>query len=293
LKLDQLRALDAVVKAGSFAKAANDILLVTQPAVTRAIQNLEESIGIELFSRKQYRPQLTTQGQAFYERARQILKDVDALSAFSEQMSSGIEPELRIAVDTYYLLPHMLRAFHSLNTEYPDTRLHISCESLGASIQRLLDGEADLAVVLWMPEHGNYAHLLSQTLTRIRASTVVAPGFPLLAQTEAVSLQDLAPYVQVVERTNMSSPGIGINPHSQHWYVNDVHVKKQIILAGRSYGVLPYHLIEAELEQGLLLPFEQLEGYQVHEIELRAVCLKAKQRGPVLDKLWNKLVKRS
>lgn len=292
MKLEQLKALDAVVKAGSFAKAANEILLVTQPAVTRAVQNLEAEIGFALFSREQYRPVLTPQGQAFYGRAQQILKQVENLSDLSQQMAQGLEPELKVAIDTYFLLPEMLCAFHETNVEFPCTQLHISCELLGGAIGKLIDKACDLVIVPWAPEYRNQSQFLSLPLAQIQASTVVAGNFPLLAQTEAVPAEALAPYIQVVERTQeqyMRLDSSNLNPHSQRWYVNDVHLKKQIILSGRSYGFLPYHLIETELASGQLVPFSNLEGFQVRTIELRAVTLKGSPMGPVQQKLWQKL----
>lgn len=292
MKLEQLKALDAVVKAGSFAKAANEILLVTQPAVTRAVQNLEAELGFALFSREQYRPVLTPQGQAFYSRAQQILNQVENLSAFSQQMAQGMEPELKIAIDTYFLLPEMLCAFHETNLEFPCTQLHISCEILGGSIGKLLEKTCDLVIVPWTPDYYAQKGIVSQSLGLIRASTVVAKDFPLLQQKETVKAQDLEAYIQVVERTQAAytrAAESSLNPHSQRWYVNDVHLKKQIILSGRSYGLLPYHLIESELASGQLVPFHNLEGFQVREFELRAVRLKDTPLGPVQAKLWQKL----
>lgn len=292
MKLEQFKALDAVVKAGSFAKAANEILLVTQPAVTRAIQNLEAEIGFSLFSREQYRPVLTAQGRAFYNQAQQILAQVEHLGALSLQMAQGLEPELKIAIDTYFLLPEMLCAFHETNLEFPCTQLHISCELLGGAVGKLLDKACDLVIVAWAPEYRSQPEFLSQPLAQIQASTVVAGNFPLLNQSEAVQAKELAPYIQVVERTQDQYMRLGsnsLNPHSQRWYVNDVHLKKQIILSGRSYGFLPYHLIEQELASGQLVPFSNLEGFQVRTIELRAVALKSSPMGPVLEKLWQKL----
>ncbi len=292
MKLEQLKALDAVVKAGSFAKAANEILLVTQPAVTRAVQNLEAEIGFALFSREQYRPVLTPQGQAFYSRAQQILKQVENLSDLSQQMAQGMEPELKIAIDTYFLLPEMLCAFHETNQEFPCTQLHISCEILGGAIGKLIEKACDLVIVPWAPEYRNQSQLLSLPLAQIQASTVVAGNFPLLKQAEAVPAEALAPFIQVVERSQEQYMRLGsstLNPHSQRWYVNDVHLKKQIILSGRSYGFLPYHLIEQELASGQLVPFSNLESFQVRTIELRAVRLKDSSMGPVQQKLWQKL----
>lgn len=292
MKLEQLKALDAVVKAGSFAKAAHEILQVTQPAVTRAVQNLEAEIGFTLFSRAGYRPVLTPEGQAFYAKAQQILQDVQALCDFSAQLAVGVEPHLHIAVDAYFLLPQVLQAFHGLHIRYPETQLHMRSELMGASLRRLMSGDADLAIVPWYAEYANMS-VRSQILARVQASTVVSHDFPLLGR-EHITPADLAPYIQVIERTE-ALPGLAstspLHPHSPHWYVHDVHTKKQVILSGGTYGLLPYHLITTELAEGRLVPLANLVGFQVHSIELRAVCRQDREMGPALTALWQLLLK--
>lgn len=293
MKIDQLRALDAVVRAGSFAKAANEILLMTQPAVTRSVKNLEDSIGFKLFSRDGYRPELTTQGTVFYQRALKILAEIDALTDFSAQMATGMEPELRVSIDAYILLPKMLQAFHEIKAECLDTRLYLSCETLGAALRKLLNKEADLSLVMWAPEFERYQNLETKLIQRIKASTVVSADFPLLNKSR-VCKKDLAPYIQVIEHTDDIHPP-AISQHEeitcQPWYVSDAHTKKQVILSGKSFGLLPYHLIQKELDEGLLVPFENLEGFEVYERELRLARLKEREMGPVLTKLWTKLSK--
>ncbi len=291
MKIDQLKALDAVVRAGSFAKAANEILLQTQPAVTRAVQNLESSIGFPLFSREQYRPQLTPQGAVFYQRALKILAEIEDLRDFSAQLATGMEPELSVSLDGYLLLPKMLHAFHQVKEECHNTRLLISCETLGAALRKLLNKEADLSLILWAAEFERFKKIESKTIQRIQAATVVSADFPLLNKRQ-VSQEDLAPYIQVIERTDdYHPPAVAQNDQNkcQPWYVSDAHTKKQIILAGKSFGLLPYHLIQDELDQGRLVPFENLEGFEVYQRELRIARLKDREMGPVLSKLWQKL----
>ncbi len=291
MKIDQLRAFDAVVKTGSFAKAANEILLHSQPTVTRAVQNLEKSIGFKLFSRDTYRPELTSQGQVFYQRAVKILAEIDALEDFSVQIATGMEPELRVSIDAYILLPKMLKAFHRLKKECFNTRFLISCESLGTSLRKLLEKDADLSLILWVPEYDRFKNIESKTIQRVKASTVVAANFPLLNQ-GLVTQADLAPYVQVIERTDdLHAPAVTqIDAMKcQPWYVSDAHTKKQIILAGNSFGLLPYHLIQDELDQGLLVPFANLTGFEIYEREMRIARLKDREMGPVLTRLWQRL----
>ncbi|PKL79425.1 MAG: hypothetical protein CVV27_01875 [Candidatus Melainabacteria bacterium HGW-Melainabacteria-1] len=292
MKLDQLRALDAVVRAGSFAKAANEILLITQPAVTRAIKNLETTIGFQLFTRDTYRPELTVRGAVFYQRALQILNEVDELTQLSALIAAGMEPELRVAIDSYVLLPKMLQAFHAINRACPSTQLQISFEPLGAPLRKLLDQTVDLALLVWVPEYQRHHQLETRPFARIQVFTVVAPDFPLLKAPGPVSRKALAPYIQVVERTEpLHAPVAPLSevPECQRWYVSNVHAKKQVLLSGRSFGMMPSHVIENELKQGLLVPFENLEGFEIYEREIRIARYQNREMGPVLTRLWERL----
>jgi DNA-binding transcriptional LysR family regulator len=154
-----------------------------------------------------------------------------------------------------------------------------------------MSGEADLAIVPWYAEYATPS-VHSQTLARVQASTVVSHDFPLLTR-EHLTPADLAPYIQVIERTE-GLPGLAstspLHPQSRHWYVQDVHTKKQVILSGGSYGVLPYHLISTELAEGRLVPLSQVEGFQMHPSEVRAVC-RDREMGPALTALWQLLRK--
>ncbi len=59
---DQLLTIEAVVNAGSF-KAASKILGKTQPSLSAAVKKLEDEFQIKIFSRENYRPELTDQGK--------------------------------------------------------------------------------------------------------------------------------------------------------------------------------------------------------------------------------------
>ncbi|MCG7200630.1 LysR family transcriptional regulator [Marinobacter pelagius] len=77
MELRHLRYFVAVAEEGNLTRAA-DKLFIAQPPLTRAIKQLEEEIGVELFIRKPRGLELTTGGEYFLEQARQILDKVSA-----------------------------------------------------------------------------------------------------------------------------------------------------------------------------------------------------------------------
>jgi DNA-binding transcriptional LysR family regulator len=94
--LDEIKALRAVAEAGSVQKASERLHL-TQSAVSRQIQRLEESLGTVVLDRRNKPPTLTPAGLLVLERGRQILAAVDDLRLAAAKDS---EPEgpLRIGI---------------------------------------------------------------------------------------------------------------------------------------------------------------------------------------------------
>ncbi len=76
--LRQLRHARALAEEGSFARAARTLHL-TQPALSRSIQELERRTGIKLFDRNQGRVEPTDLGRVFLAHARGLLGHAEAL----------------------------------------------------------------------------------------------------------------------------------------------------------------------------------------------------------------------
>ena len=88
-RFDEMRAFAAVVDAGSFVRAA-DALQISKTAVSRLVADLEARLGVRLLHRTTRRLSLTTEGELFRARCKDLLADVDEAeaeaSAFRELM---------------------------------------------------------------------------------------------------------------------------------------------------------------------------------------------------------------
>src|SRR5260221_8233775 len=82
--IDNLKALAAVIDSKSLTKAASRLFL-TQSAISRRIQQLEETLGGTLLDRTQRPPAATALGQRVYEQALPILRAVDQLVALTRR----------------------------------------------------------------------------------------------------------------------------------------------------------------------------------------------------------------
>lgn len=144
--LEGYRVFYHTAKAGSFTKAAEH-LYVTQPAVTQAIKQLEESLGGQLFFRTSKGVRLTAEGEVLFrylEEAFHLVAEGERRIADMHQLLSG---EIRLAAgDTlckHLLLPCM-REFHEA---YPEIKIQVANRTTPETISLLKAGRIDLGIV--------------------------------------------------------------------------------------------------------------------------------------------------
>lgn len=192
----QLRYFAAAAETGQFSLAAAK-MFVTQSAITNAIGQLEDSLGVRLFERQPHGVALTAEGQGFYQHARHILDSLqDALREPRFRMHE-LAGSFRIAA-TYtlqgYYLPPLLARFRAA---YPDIEIDLHDMSRAEVEAAVLVGEIDLGVILLsnVPDRARFGH---HVLMRSRRQLWAASGHPLL-DTAYPSLADIArhPYIQL------------------------------------------------------------------------------------------------
>jgi DNA-binding transcriptional LysR family regulator len=144
--LRQLQFFAEIVRNGSFTKAAEH-LHIAQPAVSVAIKNLEEELGLVLFNRQEKRVSLTAEGEIFLEHARSILAGVRSAKKEMEELRGLARGEVRVGIPpmmSAYFFPRIICDFAK---QYPNMQLSVLGE--GASrIQRMISqGELDMGVI--------------------------------------------------------------------------------------------------------------------------------------------------
>lgn len=114
MNLRQLRTFALIAEQGSI-RAAARALSVTQPAATRSLRELEQSVGVELVRRSVKGVELTTYGEALYKRAIVILQETRRAREEIGQMRDGEGGTLNLAVSSAALVivPLALVAFRA------------------------------------------------------------------------------------------------------------------------------------------------------------------------------------
>src|SRR4029453_13684954 len=114
--LEQWRTLAAVVDAGGYAQAAEQ-MQKSQSALTYAIQKLESQLGVEAFTIQGRKAALTPTGHLLYRRAHALLEEARTTERAAKGLSGGWEAEIWIAAEILFPTWLLLRCLERFGTE--------------------------------------------------------------------------------------------------------------------------------------------------------------------------------
>ncbi len=146
MNLEQYKAFFYTVKYGNISKASEQ-LYITQPAVSRSIRQLEDSLKCTLFFRTSKGVKLTPEGEILYKYIEQAFSFIEAGESKLRDVHNLVVGEVRIGVsDTickYYLIPY-LKLFKTL---HPGIKIHVICPTTPGIIALLKAGKIDFGII--------------------------------------------------------------------------------------------------------------------------------------------------
>jgi DNA-binding transcriptional LysR family regulator len=145
MNIEDVRAFVAVVDTGSVGRAALKLNL-TQPAVTRRVQRLEESLGVTLLDRESKPARPTRAGEAAYARCMAVLRAADTLTR--ETRLDAPNGSLRIGVSHGIAESVFTPALDAVRTRFPDIALHLMSGASEDFRKRVADRALDAAIVM-------------------------------------------------------------------------------------------------------------------------------------------------
>jgi DNA-binding transcriptional LysR family regulator len=187
LNLNHLAIFDAVATEKNISRGAAR-LMISQPAVSKQLAQLERSLGVTLVERLPRGVRLTQEGELLAQYARQIFnlrEEAELALAGLHKLASG---RLRIGASTTiatYLLPEVIVRFKK---KYPRVAVQLEVTRSGAIQRRLLDGEIDLGFVELLDENSG---LDAQVVYQDELIAIAPPGHPL-ARRRSVKPERLA-----------------------------------------------------------------------------------------------------
>jgi LysR family transcriptional regulator, regulator of abg operon len=258
MRLQRIEQFIAVVDTGSIRGAARQ-LGVTQPALSRALQQLEEELGVELLYRSGRGAKLTPAGTVFLARARvaeaELRKAADearkTIDDGSRLLSLGLSP-----VGASLYLPELVL---TLQRERPKTRIRILETTPSALLPLVRDEVMDLAVTQLTRIHLD-AGLDYRPLAEINMRVAVRPGHPILSATPC-TMQALGKASWLYMTAHDSTDDIV----SRSFIAHDLPVPKPALHCGSYFvaldliastdmvGVLPPALLRNCIQEGRLV----------------------------------------
>ncbi|WP_160146004.1 LysR family transcriptional regulator [Dictyobacter aurantiacus] len=265
MNLQNLRVFLKVAELEHITRAAEELHL-TQPAVTKIIQSLEQEAHLELVERQGRRIVLTHAGRVLQSYARRMFsleREMDDALAALRDVHRG---EIKLAANTtagVYLLPSIVARFRSL---YPQITLNISILNSQEIIEHILDWSLDFGIVEGEVEHLPES-LNVRFFTRDTLILVVPPNHPWCGR-DQVSAAELGDHTLVARE-----PGSGVRDMLERELtcrdiafkplltLTDNEAIKQMVMNGVGAAVVSFLTVQRELASGDLvqIPLADME----------------------------------
>ena len=201
MNLLHLKYAVEIAQTNSMTKAA-ETLYTAQPNLSRAIRELENTLGIQIFRRTSKGIYPTADGEEFLGYARRILSQVDAVEDMyrnarqATQRFSISVPRASYVACAFTEFVSQLDDQSAMEVFYKETNAH-------RAINNIVNADYKLGILRYQSTYEQYFHdmleekgLAAETIAQFQYVLVMAREHPL-AQQKAIRLQDLKPYVEI------------------------------------------------------------------------------------------------
>ena len=153
MDIQAIRAFLTVSDTGSFSRAA-ETLHLTQPAVSKRIQTLEHSLGINLFDRIGKSVRLTEAGHALIPSCRRIVAEIAEGERIISNLRKSTSGMLSIATSHHIGLHRLPPVLRDYSKKHPAVELKLGFMDSEEACQQILNGDRELAIVT-LPDEDN------------------------------------------------------------------------------------------------------------------------------------------
>jgi DNA-binding transcriptional LysR family regulator len=272
LNLSQLRSFQSIYRLGSFSKAAEQLHL-TQPALSKQIQQLEQRLGHTLFTRL---PRGIAPTPAAHELARRIGIHLDALESLSDTFklgSSSLAGTVYIGGPSEFLGAKVLPALADLHEE--NIQLRVKLGQPETLLEELQAGALDMFVStirLSRPGLETTALYLEELVLvgnsywakKLPAKQLATKGLELLSKTPLLAYSEELPLLRKFWRKTFGK----VPEATATLVIPDLRAIVQSAKAGAGVTVIPRYLVEDELENGQLLELYKAAKPSVNQLYL-------------------------
>ncbi len=254
LKLQQMRVVDAIATHRSLKKAAAALAL-TQPALTKALQELEDVLGVRIFERQARGTEPNRMGEAVVAAARRMLAEAGRLQDELERLRAEGEETIAIGalpVAASGVLPGALAA---LKARHPGVIVKLMQGTTSQLLPALEAGDIDL-VVGRLYEPARPDAFVREAIYEEPLRVLVRADHPLLSRRPVRPLH-LLDY-QLVLPTIGQRLGQEIEPvlaslglsAAAPLRTSSIGLIRELLLTGDAVTIMPHHLLAGDLARG-------------------------------------------
>ncbi len=187
MELRVLKYFLAVAREGSITGAANSLHL-TQPTLTRQLQDLEKELNQKLLVRGKYKVTLTPEGMILRKRAEEIVDMVDKTEAEFLALSETISGDIYIGGGESDCMKYIAEVIKEIQADYPEIKFHIFSGNAEDVTEKLDKGLLDFGVLIQPVDLSKYDNI---SLPDKDVWGVVMRKDSALAQKSYIELDDL------------------------------------------------------------------------------------------------------
>jgi DNA-binding transcriptional LysR family regulator len=289
-QLEDMRIFVTVLDARSFTAAAEKLGLSKQ-YVSRRMMALEARLGVRLLNRSTRRLDVTTLGEAYQQRARQILAEVEALEESIAQQRATPRGSLRLSAPMSFGTLHLSPLIAQFLQRYQEVSIELDLSD--RAVDLLGDGY-DMAIRIVRSDAMADSMLVARRIAPLDMVTCCSPDY-LLTRPAPQTPADLRQldcllygHSRQVEWTYQVDGKPFSLPVSGRLRVNNGELVRDAALGGLGVAYLPTFIVGEALESGALVSL--LEDFAVPSTYLHAVYPHHRQASPLIralvDFLW-------
>lgn len=258
ITLQQMEALISLVEERSFSRAAKRMLL-TQPALTKNIRNVEDCLGVKVVNRSNTGISLTPEGKILYDVAQRMVKMRKEAGEKIQKLHENTGGDIYVGASTIpatYILPHAMSAFKKV---HPDIRIFIKTEDSQEVLNMVLDRGVEIGcigkepfnrkltvqpvwsdrLILVVPKHHRWIRKGSIDISELLLE-------PFVLREKGSATRDVFE-VYLKEKKSISLPQLNICGE-----LGSSEAIKEAVIAGLGVSVLSVHAVKRELASRLL-----------------------------------------
>jgi LysR family transcriptional regulator, regulator for genes of the gallate degradation pathway len=291
-----LMSLLTIVEHGSINRAA-EALNISQPALTRSITKLEQTLHAPLLERSARGVTLTEFGHTVVERARAIKAELRNTLNDVEALRGNAAGEIRLGATPMILAHFLPPALQALHQDAPLVAIRVSEGSRPSLLRQLRLGDLDM-VVSTAPYDEEESDVAQEPLFDMELAVVVRPDHALSARARH-ALAELAAQPWILPRADSSLHrrvdrafrAAGVNLSSSSIEVSSPEATKALVLATDLLAILPRLTVQKELLAGELVT---LQGdWEFERRTVAAFYRPGGRRAPGIRKLAEHLKRRA